>query len=84
MADFQAYLASESDESDLDEEGLDNAQLAFEIETPPSIDEPRRTKVKSKGDTDDKINPKKREKYKELLNALNNAEENDEGQDMEV
>lgn len=40
MADFKAYLASDSDESDLDEDDAGGEpQFVFELETPAGVEE---------------------------------------------
>jgi hypothetical protein len=84
MSDFKAYLASDSDESDLDddEEGVE-PQFVFELETPAGVEETADQKKQGrKTAKDEKIDPKRRDKYKALLGALNPEEE--EQQDMEV
>lgn len=83
MSDFKAFLASESEESDLEEDDAPQ-QLAFEVEMPPGIEDVEEPKRKRKTDADEeKIDPSKREKYKSLLNLIE-GENEEEQQDMEV
>lgn len=85
MSDFKAYLASDSDESDLDDdEDEGEPQFVFELETPAGVEETAAAaqKKKSKKKSDEKIDPKRRDKYRALLGALDQDEE--EQQDMEI
>lgn len=88
MSDFKAFLASESDESDL-EEDLVPQQLAFEVDMPAGIEDtaaaqwPSEKRIVPTTEQREKINQDKRDKYKSLLGFLEESGD-EEQQDMEV